>query len=147
MRTDFKSLSIPKKDYDIFVGKPFSDVTTVQYIFDGWTDELEKATYHSDLSDFEVESSAGRVMPLSPVARAIQGIVSWKDSSAQRASENDVWPPVGTIFDVTYWHDKATPDEIESYFHSHGIALHRASPFIKPHMTLWQVMKDMFAKK
>jgi hypothetical protein len=146
MRTNLESTIIEKKDYDILIGKPFSDVTTVQYVFDGWTDEQQKRLYMSDLDFFEQESAASRVMPLSPIAKSIVRILTWDEVRSSGTWGEFVSPSVGTIFDLTYWHGQATPEDIESYFRSHGIALHRATPFIKPQKSLWQLIREKFAK-
>ena len=122
------------KNYDLVVGKPRPQFKTARFVFEGWTDEEQRNKYMGSISDFEIENNAGRVLPRTPAGRAIIKLVCWEAEDAVR--DEDIYPAIGTICDVTFRHELASAEEIRNHFAAHGIALTPVEPFIKAEKTM-----------
>jgi len=101
-------------------------IKTVRYIFDRWEDTPMRKECHGLFNEFEILI---RDLPECP---DIFGYILtiWKVDGGMDSFENGTAP--GSVFEVTFYEDHVTPEQIEKFFEDYKLHFHRAEPFLKP---------------
>ena len=125
------------KNYNLIIWRnnKVNIVTTIRYIFDGWTDQKQRQLFHSSITFLETEASAGRTTPsltASGISRLFTNLPEIYGVGTQ----------VGSLIEIDYITTVGSPAEFENFFVAVGIAVHRADPFVKPIKTIWQVLRE-----